>query len=86
MPERRLFLPYAAFVVPDSIALAGDWHGNTAWAGPGDPQDGRAAAASFNWATMDVAIMRWLHFAGRPISNAVRGLTGLLGASHDARR
>jgi hypothetical protein len=35
---------------------------------------------------MDVAIMRWLHFAGRPISNAVRGLTGLLGASHDARR
>jgi hypothetical protein len=43
-------------------------------------------AESFNWATMDVASMRWLYFAGRPISNAVRGLTGLLGESHDARR
>jgi hypothetical protein len=33
-------------------------------------------AESFNWAIVDVASMRWLHVAGRPISNAIRSLTG----------
>ena len=27
-----------------------------------------------NWAILDVTSMRWLRFAGRPISNVVRGL------------
>ena len=27
-----------------------------------------------NWAIVDVTSMRWLHFAGRPIRNALRGL------------
>ena len=27
-----------------------------------------------NWAILDVTSMRWLRFAGRPISNALRGL------------
>jgi hypothetical protein len=27
-----------------------------------------------NWAVLDVTSMRWLHFAGRPISNVLRGL------------
>jgi hypothetical protein len=31
-------------------------------------------AESLNWATLDVASMRWLHFSGRPISNALRSL------------
>jgi len=41
---------------PERIGVAGDWHGNTAWA------------------ILDGISMRWLRFAGRPISNAVRGL------------
>ena len=43
-------------------------------------------AESFNWAILDVRTMRWLHFAGRPLSNAVRGLAGLLGEPHDVQR
>jgi hypothetical protein len=27
-----------------------------------------------NWAILDVTSMRWLRFAGRPISNVLRGL------------
>jgi hypothetical protein len=33
-----------------------------------------------------VASMRWLHLAGRPIRNAVRGLADLLGEPNDVRR
>jgi hypothetical protein len=94
--------------VPERIGVAGDWHGNTAWAvravrkmtallpadrprvivhlgdyqrrvdlggGPievtGLDCDG---ADHGNWAILDVTSMRWLRFAGRPISNALRGL------------
>jgi hypothetical protein len=31
-------------------------------------------AESGNWASLDVARMRWLHWSGRPISNALRSL------------
>ncbi len=43
-------------------------------------------AESGNWAILDPRSMRWLHFQGRPISNAVRSLTGLLGEPDNARR
>ena len=43
-------------------------------------------AESGNWAIMDIQSMRWLHFQGRPLSNAVRGLAGLLGEPHDVQR
>jgi hypothetical protein len=36
-------------------------------------------AESLNWAILDPRSMRWLHFAGRPVSNAIRGLVGRLG-------
>jgi hypothetical protein len=32
-----------------------------------------------NWAILDVTSMRWLRFAGRPISNVLCGLVGPLG-------
>jgi hypothetical protein len=94
-------------VVPDRVALAGDWHGNTAWAVRAVrkmaallPPDGPrvivhlgdfgiwpgARGGSFNWAILDIRSMRWLHVAGQPISNAVRGLAGLLGEPHDVQR
>ena len=56
--------------VPGRIGIAGDWHGNTAWATRAVRTDGRAAArtgpCSVRWC--------WLRFAGRPISNALRAL------------
>jgi hypothetical protein len=36
----------------------------------------RDGADHGNWATLEVASMRWLHFQGKPVSNAIRGLTG----------
>jgi Calcineurin-like phosphoesterase len=43
-------------------------------------------AEAGNWGVLDIRSMRWLHFQGRPISNAVRGLAGLLGEPPDVRR
>lgn len=43
-------------------------------------------AESLNWAILDIRTMRWLHLAGRPLGNAVRGLAGLLGEPPDVRR
>jgi hypothetical protein len=36
----------------------------------------RDGAPRGNWAILDVASMRWLRVQGKPISNAIRGLTG----------
>jgi len=35
----------------------------------------RDGAPRGNWAILDVASMRWLRVQGKPISNAIRGLT-----------
>jgi len=41
----------------------------------------RDGAPHGNWAILEVASMRWLRFQGKPISNALRGLTGpIMGA------
>jgi hypothetical protein len=76
-------------LAPGRIAVAGDWHGNTAWATRAD-RGGRLVARGGdhrtpgrighrgrdrgNWAILHVTSMRWLRFAGRPISNVLRGL------------
>jgi len=36
----------------------------------------RDGAQHGNWAILEVASTRWLHFAGKPVSNVIRGLTG----------
>ncbi|HEX2822258.1 MAG TPA: hypothetical protein VHO07_19120 [Streptosporangiaceae bacterium] len=36
----------------------------------------RDGAGHGNWAILEVASMRWLHVQGKPVSNAIRGLTG----------
>ncbi len=91
--------------------MAGDWHGDTAWAiravrkmsklatRPRWLMHGhlhldyqrrvglggglleitgldRDGADHGNWAILEAAGMRWLHFQGKPVSNAIRGLTG----------
>jgi len=58
---------------PGRIGVAGDWHGNTKAGAELSFVDGNHADRG-NWAILDVTSMRWLRFAGRPISNALRGL------------
>jgi hypothetical protein len=43
-------------------------------------------AESGNWAILDVRSMRWVHVSGKPVSNFVRSLTGVLGEPDDAER
>ena len=66
--------------VPGRIGVAGDWHGNTAWATRAVrkicallPADG-PRADSGNWAILDITSMRWLRFQRRPFGQALRGL------------